>query len=495
MFYLKNDDMEELFRKAAENYEVDTGKASNWEAINDALHNNSDNNPEDKNKKKKRRFIFWWFLLFPAGWMAHNTWTKMGNRDTTTYKHYAAPVQYQPVDKTQSSAIQPSANEQSAVREKGIEQQLAINEEEAIGQSNGDVDNTVKDNNAVAIEKTIKQKSVATNKNNNTKEVNEAGAIKSIVINNNKNTTGNSINIPQKGKSTLTQNNLTGKALFEKNKRNRSNLSEKNNVYPQDNMMQNDNASINAAQQWVNKDLMWALPPVENSVLNLQKTIPDSQTFLISNDSTAKQKNVRLQKEKIHYFYLDAVVSPDLTTVKLQHISGAGSSFGLLLGYRLNKRWHVEAGAFMEKKVYYTKGQYFDTSKLSDYLRSVEILDVDGNCKMITVPVNVRYNVLTNARRNWFVATGVSSYFMTSEYYDYNVKHPGGQPYVTSKGYKVSENDWLSVVNISLGYERTFWKSYHLRVEPYFRLPLSGVGTGNLSLSSTGIYIGIGRRF
>ena len=33
MFYLKNDDMEELFRKAAENYEVDTQKASDWERV------------------------------------------------------------------------------------------------------------------------------------------------------------------------------------------------------------------------------------------------------------------------------------------------------------------------------------------------------------------------------------------------------------------------------------------------------------------------------
>lgn len=77
MFYLKNDDMEDLFRKAAENYELDTGKASNWEAVNHALNHEQPEKPGER-KKKKRRFIFWWFLLFPAGWLAHNTWLKTG---------------------------------------------------------------------------------------------------------------------------------------------------------------------------------------------------------------------------------------------------------------------------------------------------------------------------------------------------------------------------------------------------------------------------------
>jgi len=84
---------------------------------------------------------------------------------------------------------------------------------------------------------------------------------------------------------------------------------------------------------------------------------------------------------------------------------------------------------------------------------------------------------------------------MNREKYDYNVKHPGGQPYIRSWEAKVTEKDWFSAVNISIGYERTFWKSYNLRVEPYFRMPLSGVGTGNLSLNSAGIFMGIGKRF
>ena len=41
MFYLKNDDMEELFRKAAENYELDASKASDWDSIHKRLHETS----------------------------------------------------------------------------------------------------------------------------------------------------------------------------------------------------------------------------------------------------------------------------------------------------------------------------------------------------------------------------------------------------------------------------------------------------------------------
>ena len=33
MFYLKEDDMDDLLRRAAENYEVDANKAADWEAV------------------------------------------------------------------------------------------------------------------------------------------------------------------------------------------------------------------------------------------------------------------------------------------------------------------------------------------------------------------------------------------------------------------------------------------------------------------------------
>ena len=80
MLYMKEDDMDEMMRKAAEHYEVDADKASDWNAVYNAVHNAEATVPVEK-KKQKRRFIFWWFFaaflfLFPLLSSAFQTFSK-----------------------------------------------------------------------------------------------------------------------------------------------------------------------------------------------------------------------------------------------------------------------------------------------------------------------------------------------------------------------------------------------------------------------------------
>ena len=44
------------------------------------------------------------------------------------------------------------------------------------------------------------------------------------------------------------------------------------------------------------------------------------------------------------------------------------------------------------------------------------------------------------------------------------------------------------------GYQLQTGTKTNLRIEPYFKATLSGVGTGSLSISSTGINVGVVRR-
>ncbi len=75
MLYMKEDDMDEMLRKAAENYEVDASKAADWNAIYIAVHT-PDKTGSFEEKKKKRWFTFWWLLLIPLGWIANTEYNK-----------------------------------------------------------------------------------------------------------------------------------------------------------------------------------------------------------------------------------------------------------------------------------------------------------------------------------------------------------------------------------------------------------------------------------
>src|SRR6476620_4041878 len=76
MFYLNNDNMEEMFRDAAEKYQFPTDTAFDWEKIEGALEEERVKRLAliDRRKNNKRRFVIWYLLLIPLGWFAHYAW-------------------------------------------------------------------------------------------------------------------------------------------------------------------------------------------------------------------------------------------------------------------------------------------------------------------------------------------------------------------------------------------------------------------------------------
>ena len=457
MFYLKNDDMEDLFRKAAENYEVDTQKASDWETVNAALHGGQ--NLPEAGKKKKRRFIFWWFLLFPAGWMAHNTWEKNFNKrfvknageityqqpGTTTIPPYGA---LRDTDFTDANTTKPAS---SSVRDQANSSSLK-------------------------------------------KEVNKTSDLHVA---------------PNAGKSrngTLSKEDAEDQNTYDKTTRTTAlpyvNGSSQHKANDQDklgNMQDKAGESLGGLsyapalllQKVGMRGMILPALTVEQYIM-ANRAVPESGTVQ-QHLLPGEQPKPLATLTKSRYFYVQALASPDISMVKFQKISGLGYSAGLLFGYRVSKRWNVEAGALWEKKLYYTKGEYFDKAKLGQYWNNAEIYWVDGNCRMITIPVNIRYNFSAGKKNDWFITGGMSSYLMNKEYYNYTYEYYGD---VHTKGYTYKEKSqvWMAAVNLGVGYERSIGKSFQFRVEPYFRLPVSGMGKGNLSLNSGGIFIGIGKK-
>jgi len=128
------------------------------------------------------------------------------------------------------------------------------------------------------------------------------------------------------------------------------------------------------------------------------------------------------------------------------------------------------------------------------YLSDKDLISVDGNCEMIEVPINARYNFVAGKKNNWTASLGTSSYFMKEEYYNYSIKVNGVNE-EHDHVYHSSSKNLFAVINLGAGYERSIGKSLTLRAEPYFKIPLSGVGTGNLSMSGAGINIGLIKSF
>ncbi|SHN32420.1 hypothetical protein SAMN04488057_12043 [Cyclobacterium lianum] len=176
-------------------------------------------------------------------------------------------------------------------------------------------------------------------------------------------------------------------------------------------------------------------------------------------------------------------VSPDLSAVKYTNFPPFGRSMGMSLEYFLSGRWSISGGALHSKKSYQQGPGYWEGYSAHESLR--------GICWILEVPVNFRYYPIMGANDKWFVSTGLSSYFMIKENYTLTYSNDGGYPY--SKDLKITGNNQhvFGIWNISFGYERRLSRKLAVQVEPYYRLPLEGIGEGRLDLKSLGAFFGI----
>jgi hypothetical protein len=177
----------------------------------------------------------------------------------------------------------------------------------------------------------------------------------------------------------------------------------------------------------------------------------------------------------------------DLSSTNFKSVK-TGSTKGFILGYAFNKRWSIESGLLWDTKRVYDNGTNFNPPGYTPS-SSFTIMNVNGKSRLYEIPLNLKYNIIRGGH-NFFATTGLSSYIMRTENYDYEYMQNGqpiGHNYLR---YKNETRNWFSVANFSLGYTHRFGALGGLRVEPYLKLPLRNIGVGKMPIMSTGLNIG-----
>lgn len=196
-----------------------------------------------------------------------------------------------------------------------------------------------------------------------------------------------------------------------------------------------------------------------------------------------KKEKDNKQDKKVKGLELGLMAGPDLTTANFGPIYKTGYNFGLQVGYRLSNRWSVNTGIIYTKKFYKADSQDFHYKMPWNY----KLTNVEGNCSMWEIPVNVRYDFSYNDKRRWFASTGLSTYLMDKEYYNIYYTH-NGIPYDPYDIDSDSNSNYLfSIWNLSAGMERSLGKHFSIQAEPYLKIPLKGLGTGSMRMTSYGV--------
>ncbi len=211
---------------------------------------------------------------------------------------------------------------------------------------------------------------------------------------------------------------------------------------------------------------------------------PDSILPLVKKKSK-KTAFLPLQKG----WSLALLTGVDKSTVKFKYGNDAGYSIGLVAGYHFNDRWSLHTGAIYTTKNYKLEGKDFHPSKGS-WASYYNIETIDGYCNMWEVPLQVRYKLSGSAKNSIYLNTGLSSYFMNREFYNY-LFYNNGVLTIRSYAYPSNDTHVFSIGHLSVVFDKRISNNLSMQWEPYAKIPFSGVGLGNIQLSSFGINLSL----
>ena len=160
----------------------------------------------------------------------------------------------------------------------------------------------------------------------------------------------------------------------------------------------------------------------------------------------------------------------------------------------MNTRLSFETGIIWNKKSYSSEGKNFSMDKVGSAMPAGMIInDLESRSSLIEIPVKAKYDFFRKRNSNFFIAGGVSSYIMTTEKNKYNVTMNGTHEKVSGV-YEKNNYGIPAVANFSFGFEQSISRIVNIRVEPFLKVPLRGMGVGRLPVTSAGLQVGITSR-
>ena len=229
------------------------------------------------------------------------------------------------------------------------------------------------------------------------------------------------------------------------------------------------------------------VPILMSHVLDKQIVdMPDTlaQRALISPPADSVATVRRSPAPSTYRLLLGVLGAPTASAVRTARSARLGGDFGLTLEYRLTSRLRVRAGLISSAKRYEAPSSDYQVPTAWQWFAAD--YQVRGSCRITEIPLDLRFDVLIRPSSILFTSLGVNSLLMRDERYSYDWTL-NGQTFTKAAEVVKGSRHFLQVLNFSAGLERPLGGRWSAQAEPFFQLPLGGVGAGQVRLSSAGL--------
>lgn len=179
---------------------------------------------------------------------------------------------------------------------------------------------------------------------------------------------------------------------------------------------------------------------------------------------------------------LSAMAAPDMSFAKSSKPSKVSSNVGVLATYAFTPKISMTSGAIYSRKFYNSGG----TSPQSNSYMPGSDWQVSADCNVLDIPLNVNYKIFNQKKLSVSLNTGLSSYFMLKEKYEFTTGKGDAQR-VSNLEINNQNQHIFGIANVSVSFDHQISQAVSVGVQPFAKLPLTGIGDGNASLKSAGV--------
>jgi len=503
---LSDKELDRLSREAAENYEVEQHSGT-WNKLEQLLNKElgKPSTPIPKLAKPGTTFFYVPAAILLVGLATYFLLKPTKHNSNSTLKNQSAISANRSVDRT---SVEQKNTEQktTTVGTTAQQQSVAANDVKSRSNSGNDKNdiesannnnataekntNTIIDNKKESSNSSSKQfKKIAENKNK--VDAGSENAITSAENNIDKN--GNSISgksyssYKNKNKNsgkndhTIISNQKENKPDNTKRSTEKGSLSSPKNI-PANNSDELNTVAISGLQPIAHNNVIVS----DASLKNAKK-----QSSLVKQDVVTPGKSKHGKSLFTNRsLEIGFVLSPDFSKVRYDYNNKMGSNFGFTIDYQVFSKFSVNSGFIFATKNFAVQGYDFHLPPNC----GIDQDDLDfaiAHVHMYEIPLNLRYDFNKAGNVSFFVNAGASSYITSKQDFKFYLHNSNVNPLGFTRWqyntYKNKQAYLFSALNLSAGFEAKLSNAISLQIEPYMKLPISGIGFGNVSLSSYGI--------
>lgn len=230
-------------------------------------------------------------------------------------------------------------------------------------------------------------------------------------------------------------------------------------------------------------ELIAAIPQNEVEKPITQHT--DNPTVTTSAIAVPDEKPVKPAKTKFKIpISLAISAGPDFNSTAAVLGGKTSMAVGVSVNVGLSKKLGVQTGLIYGSKNYDANSYDYTFNNPNT---QATIASIQALCKVLEIPLKATYNLTENQNRSIEINAGLSSYIMLKENYVFKYLPSTGRKDRVSEFTNANQH-FFSVLDLSATYNiKLKSKKFALGFEPYIKIPLGGIGEGNVPLKSSGV--------